>query len=1132
MVHIANIFVGKSLENQAEDVLRKVAAQYHLSDGISQYCRFYHLEKTEGYALTKLQISGQRLFEETEVSKEQTTLADEDAVVDYWVREYSEMVQVGTVSGNAQLKLFVYLNLCDTDDCRRAISFVKPLATVQQLNFKVSFIGYDTDMVHAVFPSDTAIKNLRESAGKSRKMILDFGTDQQFTFLKNRFFVLQNTAMNSASYNFKYDTLSTILAEFILMCVENYDNLFPITVQPDHITGMGLSLLTLDKTYFVKYLMRRAYLKVLFDEGIEQKSVNRTEIDPIIQESLRNEQNLFSKFYEREITPLIEKGESHEDIVAAVTPKLEHYFGQLEDSLLAFLDNSREVRKADGTLMSIQEKQAALALLLNIDDKLLKGNAFDDNLLSVDDLFTEAASTLIESNNQLVERLENESEVVYIPGPVTSPADDRKKVFYPLRRMKELRRNILESTENIRKWEKQLESTEEVDASDMQSKRRLTKDGFVFDDVRYRLLGDKEEEPLAEVYDPGTTTPLKAVDLRQFFSPVKDQGPIGSCTTFAITSIYEYLLKKNKAEDPDLSERFVFYNTNVRSNQTDEGATFRSVIDAISQYGICNEDDCPYSTDMEVVKAEPSEDAFQKAQNHKIVEAKMVEVNHKSITSALTQGYPVAISLKLYNSFGSGYEGYELLPPQEEIDAGEYMNHAMVVCGYSEEDRIYIVRNSWGKRFGDNGYCYIPFSYIDNPELNSFCCIITKTKDGDVKGMPSIKTTVDLVKEDNKVLNILLKIKIEESKKDVDQMLGEYRRQNIAFVELIQTLGTTRIRRQITEQCETKLTERISEKNAESQKLKAEFAGEMNKTRRQWNKYILNACLGTISSLLLTALFFYVDWSAWLNWVFVALSILGVVAVIFLVADQRHRLVRKRKELNDRIASLGLQIQKLQKERTVTRLKHFLAAMIVDNVTDLKTRLTKKYHTVCSYVSNLSTWYGEEKANLNKMECDTQIPLVGLLDNPTLDAYFDRYGDDLMKDVRFSDFISSYDMSDDNIVEYRDMLKNKIITKLLNTISDFEIIRYLKEPQTYKYIDSKKVRVDTLLPQMNQLCLPFIQYSATAGNIQPSIYLFCDRHASDTNFMSRYFTTQPTVIPMQATQKIVVISTVELPDCM
>ena len=38
----------------------------------------------------------------------------------------------------------------------------------------------------------------------------------------------------------------------------------------------------------------------------------------------------------------------------------------------------------------------------------------------------------------------------------------------------------------------------------------------------------------------------------------------------------------------------------------------------------------------------------------------------------------------------------------------------MVIVGYDDETRFYRVRNSWGRSFGDKGYCYIPYSYFED----------------------------------------------------------------------------------------------------------------------------------------------------------------------------------------------------------------------------------------------------------------------------------------------------------------------------------------------------------------------------------------------------------------------------------
>ena len=56
------------------------------------------------------------------------------------------------------------------------------------------------------------------------------------------------------------------------------------------------------------------------------------------------------------------------------------------------------------------------------------------------------------------------------------------------------------------------------------------------------------------------------------------------------------------------------------------------------------------------------------------------------------------------------------MPSDEEVqqlkESGENHAHAMVLCGFNEEQRVFKVRNSWGMDFGDRGYCYLSYDYI------------------------------------------------------------------------------------------------------------------------------------------------------------------------------------------------------------------------------------------------------------------------------------------------------------------------------------------------------------------------------------------------------------------------------------
>ncbi len=1130
MTHIANIFIGDSFNSFLPLFIQKTASQYALKPDLRQLCRFYQM-KADSTAITELLPSGQSMFEEVNITSEGHPLPDDNHAQDFWNGVHTEMVQVGLSQDSTDLKLFVFVCLHAQEDCHAALHLAEIVKRVRGKAFQVDFIGIDADLIHAVFDSKSSISEKQALCDRNKPIFKDFETEEKFHGVKDRFFVIQNNAFSGAAFNFDLPTLADILSEFLLMAMENYNSVFPLAAEPGKVTGFGLSRLALDKAFFVKYLMRKAYIKVLDDEGIQQTQVDRATIDPIIQNILLPDVDVFSRFYEQHVLPLLEKNMPQDQIIAAVTPKLKTHFQELEKKFTAFLSNDSNICKADGTPLTIPEKQAALALLLDVDDPLICGAPYADNLLTIDDIYSQAALTFIDGNNELVTPvIDNDGKTTsFLPGPIAKPVDVlSQKTVYPLPRLKAIKREILATTENIRKWERQLEGTEELRKAEELAKRRLTKDGFEFGGMVFKLMGKTVDQPFKEVFDATSVKPLKAVDLRPFFTDVKSQGAVGSCAHFAVTSIYEYLLKKTKAEYPDLSERFVYYQTNIEKHKPDDGCSIKEVIDTIAHMGICNEQDCPYDTAK--IAERPSDEAFSKAQMHKIVEAKMVNVCHHDITAALSKGYPLAVSLNLYNSFGTGYKGYEFLPAKEEREEEEPARHAMVVVGYNEDDKVYIVRNSWGKQFGDNGYCYMPFSYIDNPELNNYCCIITRTDDGEAIGLPEEKTTVNLVKEDVLIRNALLRIKIDETKLELEQLMDKYRLQQSLFIQLIHELETTRIRKEITEGVNNFTDSKINEAKRKRDELQQKFTSEMDKVRRHCNKLILYGCLATALLALLTVTAFWFQWGETAFWSFAIPACLALIATTMFFADKKHRIDKKRKHLNDAIARIAGNIDGMQREKKVINLKHHLAAMIIDEISLLKSNLKKKYENTVSYVRNITTWYNEEKQFYDKMDCTTHIPLIGLLDTDTLDRYFNHYGDEILKDVRFSDYLHGYQMDDDEIVKFRDHLRDIVVNRLRTKADDFNVIRFLQQPETYPYINAENCNMRSLLPRMNDLSKPFIFPDPAFGALKPSLALFIPQNDQNTKSMETYFTESPAFIPMQAQEKLVLISTIEFPE--
>ena len=84
-----------------------------------------------------------------------------------------------------------------------------------------------------------------------------------------------------------------------------------------------------------------------------------------------------------------------------------------------------------------------------------------------------------------------------------------------------------------------------------------------------------------------------------------------------------------------------------------------------------------------------------------LVEAKM----------ALYNKMPICIALPIHSQWKAATNGEIRLP-----ETGEQLRdtHCVVLVGYDDSRSRFIVRNSWGTTWGDNGYGYLPYEYFTN----------------------------------------------------------------------------------------------------------------------------------------------------------------------------------------------------------------------------------------------------------------------------------------------------------------------------------------------------------------------------------------------------------------------------------
>ncbi len=234
----------------------------------------------------------------------------------------------------------------------------------------------------------------------------------------------------------------------------------------------------------------------------------------------------------------------------------------------------------------------------------------------------------------------------------------------------------------------------------------------------YRFASPK---PGTRVFAAAANSLPPRVDLRPFMTEVENQGETNSCAANAVAGAYEYLVKRHLGDDAyDVSRMFIYYNGRAVDGceNEDEGSVIGSLIESLKEHGACSEETWPFES--ESVNEAPSEDAYEEAKKFLIEDCAVVPTTLQAWKAALADGYPIIFGISLFNSFDRQRQpGLVPMPSSKESSRESHSGHAMLAVGYSDADRVFVVRNSWGDEWGDAGYCYIPYDYLCNPKFNN-----------------------------------------------------------------------------------------------------------------------------------------------------------------------------------------------------------------------------------------------------------------------------------------------------------------------------------------------------------------------------------------------------------------------------
>lgn len=190
-------------------------------------------------------------------------------------------------------------------------------------------------------------------------------------------------------------------------------------------------------------------------------------------------------------------------------------------------------------------------------------------------------------------------------------------------------------------------------------------------------------------------------------TPIRFQGLCGSCWAFASMAAYEsnYLIVNNR--NLDLSEQYII-DAAVTDRGQDAGScnggSYVRVFSFLTQYGALKEEKFPYSG-RSVRKRRPQKNPYYTMKWGRVKDYKVPPVIE--VKKALVKYGPITASVKVTPAFQAYTGGIfdEHAPVRSQLDT----NHAIVIVGWDDNKKSYLIKNSWGKDWGEDGYMWIEY---------------------------------------------------------------------------------------------------------------------------------------------------------------------------------------------------------------------------------------------------------------------------------------------------------------------------------------------------------------------------------------------------------------------------------------
>jgi C1A family cysteine protease len=209
------------------------------------------------------------------------------------------------------------------------------------------------------------------------------------------------------------------------------------------------------------------------------------------------------------------------------------------------------------------------------------------------------------------------------------------------------------------------------------------------------------------------------VDLRRLCPPVYRQGKLNCCTGAAIAGAIQFDQRRQGIKEFTPSRLFIYYNERVAEGTVDRdaGARIRHGIKAVAEFGAPPEAVWPY--DIAKFAQRPPKRAYAAAKKDLVSGYFRVRQNLDHMRACLAEGYPFVFGFLAAPALESAKVRRSGVLPMPRPGEKPIGHHVVLAVGYDDGRRMFIVRNSWGRAWGQKGYFFMPYDYLIRSNLAS-----------------------------------------------------------------------------------------------------------------------------------------------------------------------------------------------------------------------------------------------------------------------------------------------------------------------------------------------------------------------------------------------------------------------------